>query len=169
LEIPYRDGEQGVPLDLVAELRAIQLLDFGYSDTQLGGLVLPRIRDASLIAELDWLRRHSPDSSLEQLFGFTSAADDIEQLADQLGLRLGAVRITDAKGREVDPWHEDWDIQAPLAPLTDRQWLESAEPARFEDDRKAFLDLYDSDDNRMPVPYGYDIYIALSAGAADET
>jgi hypothetical protein len=161
MEIAYRDGEQGVPLDLVAGLRAIQLLDFEFSDTQLGGLVLPRIRDARLIAELDWLRRHSPDSPLEELFGFTSAADDIEELADQLGLQTGTVRITDTKGHEVDPWQNDWDFHAPLAQLTDRQWLAYGEPVHFEDDRKAFLALYDPDDNRLPVPYGYDIYIAL--------
>ncbi|MEQ9563003.1 MAG: hypothetical protein RLN69_10815, partial [Woeseiaceae bacterium] len=167
MEIPYRDGEQGVPLDIVAGLRATQLLDFEFSDTQLGGLVLPRIRDARLIAELDWLRRHSPDSPLGELFAFTSAADDIKQLADQLGLHPGTVRITDTKGREVDPWQDDWDFQAPLAHLTDRHWLQSDKPSNFVDDREAFLALYDPDDNRLPVPYGYDIYIALSMGAAN--
>ncbi len=159
MKIPYREGEAGVPLKVVSELRAIQLLDLQYADSGLAGLVFPRVRDARLVAELDWLRQHSPESSLDELFHFTSAAVDIETLADHMGQRVAAVRITGADGREVDPWRDDWDIKAPLAQLVDRQWLPDSEASSDEEARRAFLELHDPAQTRMPVPYGYDVYI----------
>jgi hypothetical protein len=159
MKIPYREGEAGVPLKVVSELRAIQLLDFEYADSGLAGLVFPRVRDARLVAELDWLRQHSPESSLDDLFHFTSAAVDIEALADQLGQRVAAVRITDADGHELDPWRDDWGIQAPLAQLADRQWLPDSEASSDAEARREFLELHDPAQTRMPVPYGYDVYI----------
>lgn len=162
MEIPYREGELGVPLKLVAKLRGIQLLGFGFADSRLGGLVLPNVRDARLVAELDWLRRHSPEASLDELFRFTSAMDGVEELVTQLGLEIKGARITDSAGREVDPWRDNWILQAPLAHLADRQWLRSEGPEDREAYRNAFLELHDPDDARMPLPYGYDIYISLA-------
>lgn len=160
VDIPLREGDPGVPLNMFGTLRTANGLGFTYADPRLGVIKLKQVASANTAGELHWLRHAYPTRSVNELFRYTHSYRYARNIAEQMGFRVSEVRVVGAVPGEAG-------YIGAAAPLEEQvmngRWFDpgSARTAQeAEAAQRAFIERYSVPGHPM-VPQSFDVYLKL--------
>ena len=151
--LPHPLTDRGVPFGTHYNMMSIQGMGFTYADPRLRVIKLESIISANTVGEMHWLRHaYAADISDDELFRLTASYRYTENVAKQMGFRIGRVRV---------------DAPSVPGPTTLRElvsgWFDPGGPmdeAGLKAAQEAFLKLYEVAGEATPRS-GFNVYLEL--------